>query len=94
MYLKRKSQESQCRNNVEIERQVENVIPPWLGAKEVWPSIVSTKDIIQDDVDRNDLKLSVSHGVYRNYNKLSVKLVIDNGYQSEQDDGTGSDDRS
>jgi hypothetical protein len=56
MYLKRQGEESRHERNVEIKAEIQNIVPPRLCPKDIWSTVVTGEDIIENYVDRYNLK--------------------------------------
>jgi hypothetical protein len=56
MYLKRQGEESRHERNVEIKAEIQNIVPPRFCPKDIWSTVVTGEDIIENYVDRYNLK--------------------------------------
>lgn len=71
-YQSRERKEGSQEEQVEVQEAVQDVKPPWLGSKNVGPDITS-KDVIEDNVERDNHKLVVIVVIDEDERNLAVQ---------------------
>lgn len=66
------SQHSKNEPDIEVKQQVPDIERPWLCAKDLRASSFAAKDVVSDNIPRNNSKLSKKHIVNSNFRGLQV----------------------
>lgn len=66
------SQHSKNEPDIEVKQQVPDIERPWLCAKDLRASSFAAKDVVSNNIPRNNSKLSKKHIVNSNFRGLQV----------------------